>query len=127
MWMETLSDMMRSCSLLLGLQAVLEMVQLLLCGVLAVQFRTGVEQGRTGWLTLGAVVIPFLEALLCRAVLLLGSWPGEEGVPIPEALCAFLFLGASFLICVVCLAMATILVFLKVAGRRSEKWEGEKS
>ena len=30
MWMETLSDMMRSCSLLLGLQAVLEMVQLLL-------------------------------------------------------------------------------------------------
>lgn len=101
MWMETLSDMMRSCSPLLGLQAVLEMVQLLLCGVLAVQFRTEAEQGRTGWLTLGAVVIPFLEALL--------------------------FLGVSFLVCVVCLAMATILVFLKVAGRRSEKWEGGKS
>ena len=116
--------MMRSYSLLLGFQVVLGVAQLLLCGTLATQFRAEAGRSRAGWLTLGAAMIPFLEALLCRAVLLRGSWPGEEGVPIPEVLCALLFLAVSLLVCAVCLAMAVVLMFLKAAGRRSEKWEG---
>ena len=95
--------------------------QLLLCGALVAQFRAGAERGRMVWLTLGTVMFPFLEALLYRAVLFRSAWPGEEGVPIPEALCALLLLAISVLICVVCLAMAAILVFLRVAGRRRPK------